>query len=771
MEGVTLDALHYKSTGITLKSGQEIRVPIIVDKSSISVLHYDFCTANSNASLRVYFFTDDGSRQVLLPATYPKDDGVPVQGSVLVKGLGRLELAWDNGTTWLGRTNTLSYSVILEYKKVDSRGQLALPVQKPAAATAAAGSVSTPASHSETKRGGRGNGTRPNSTPVGTVVLPTTAAGSGKPANHGQGHGEDNGASSSNFAAGSTGGQRAVNEALTFDQKVTAIFQFFDQDGDDVLCYSEMDQLMRTISVPPRKLEYLQWVEVCNFWAANAEVGLPLRSLMSIYASSPGSIDEEYERFEQLVQHGSAAIQYVPCPPGWVEVDREDGSSYYMNYADMSKTIEARPPRKAVSPAAPAGAMTLVAPQAVPENGTHTETTGRTEPSFEDKCLLVFEFFDADGNGYLDLNELNAYTRAVEGPRGQILDVPSWIRVVSALGENAELGISLASFSRMHHSGGPEAAAGLNRDYVYVTEQHRLARTRFTQPAHESFPEAGQGALTPARTTDSVERSDRSTGSSGNAGSAPSKPHASTAAALPRNASLRTLSQLRCADPWQKCQVIFAHFDEDGDGLLNFEEMQHYTAVTEGAGDDEESTLLRSTWNTLCQRRGVDPNLGFACEDLFKIYHVSVDKDIARVFPPNGHDSSGHGDGVHSRDLVNENDMNLHAKIQRIFEKFDADQDNYMNLDEMNAFTAITEGEQEQLTREEWEHTCRRMLINPDIGLAFNDLATIYTAHLDKDFETVVSEKRRERRREAAEKSRRRMQKQLWDEEQSHGIP
>ena len=107
--GVTLDALHYKSTGIALKSGREIRVPIVVDKSPISVLHYSFNTANANASFRVYFFSDAGRRQILLPATYPPNDGVPVRGAVAVHGCGRLELAWDNGTTWLGRSNTLSY--------------------------------------------------------------------------------------------------------------------------------------------------------------------------------------------------------------------------------------------------------------------------------------------------------------------------------------------------------------------------------------------------------------------------------------------------------------------------------------------------------------------------------------------------------------------------------------------------------------------------------------------------------------------------------------
>ena len=81
---------------------------------------------------------------------------------------------------------------------------------------------------------------------------------------------------------------------MSSDDKVTRIFKFFDKDGDDVLNYSEMDQLMRTISVPPRKLEYLQWVEVCQFWRADHRVGLPLRSLMAIYNSSPGSIDDEY---------------------------------------------------------------------------------------------------------------------------------------------------------------------------------------------------------------------------------------------------------------------------------------------------------------------------------------------------------------------------------------------------------------------------------------------------------------------------------------------
>jgi Ca2+-binding EF-hand superfamily protein len=239
--------------------------------------------------------------------------------------------------------------------------------------------------------------------------------------------------------------------------------------------------------------------------------------------------------------------------------------------------------------------------------------------------------------------------------------------------------------------------------------------------------------------------------------------------------------QLRSSDPWQKCQVIFAQFDKDKDGLLNFQEMRDYTSVTEGG---ENGSLLRSTWNTLCKRKGVDPELGFACEDLFKIYHVAVDKDLAQVFHGRRQNERENavrrtsttaldGDEGHEWSLqAMINEMNLHAKIQYIFEEFDKDKDNYMNLNEMNAFTTITEGEQEQLTREEWEHTCRRMLIDPDIGLAFNDLATIYTTHLDKDFETVLGvqlQARTEQRRKRVDKE---VQDQLWKENQlQHGMP
>jgi len=699
VEATVLDVLHYKSTGITLKSGQEIRVPIVVDKSPSSELCYEFRSENSNISLSVYFFGDNGSKQVLLPATYPKADNTPLEGSVPIKGCGRLVLAWDNGTTWLGRQNVLSYSIKLRYFQVNGQGERVVRDSKTAALeskrrsrTASQGIGSTDFKPQHTV---------PDTESEDLAAANGTVAGQPTESKAAQAH-------------SSTGAE----QKLSIDEKVTRIFRFFDQDGDDLLSYAEMDQLMRTISVPPSKLEYLQWVEVCQFWRADHQKGLPLQSLVSIYESSPGSIDEEFRRYEQLVQHGSAAIQYVPCPPGWVEVDREDGSSYYMNYADMSKTIEARPPRDGSA----AGHL----------DDRNTETP---KHSFRDKCKLVFEYFDTDGNGFIDLNEMNTYTKAVEGPSGQMLDVTSWVKVVSALQENAELGISFESFSSMYPTQSPNDR-DLSRDFDFVTEQHRLARQRHTvdDAAANVAPDSTQHDTT---------------------SSAPSQ-----VTPAPQSSAKRvtTLQQLRCADPWYKCQAIFAHFDADKDGLLNFKEMQNYTAVTEG----NEGTLLRSTWETLCERKGVDPELGFACEDLFKIYHVAVDKDIAKVFPDGIEVGSGHG-GV--------DDMNLHAKIQRIFEEFDQDQDNYMNLEEMNAFTTVTEGEQERLTREEWEHTCRRMLIDPNIGLAFNDLATIYTTHLDKDFETVVDVQRQARRQRAREKLKKKVQNQMWQEEQVHGMP
>ncbi len=374
---------------------------------------------------------------------------------------------------------------------------------------------------------------------------------------------------------------------------------------------------------------------------------------------------------------------------------------------------------------------------------------------------------------------------------------------------------------------GAGGAADLERDYAFVTAQHRLARTMHTAAVAAAAAAAdatggGDGGAGVQSGGDVVVGGGGVNGAGGHAagtggaiattvptaaGTTTSTATATTTTAARTAAAKIPLNRLRCADPWQKCQGIFSFFDRDRDGLLNYEEMKRYTAVTEGVagssgsgGDDDDAgaavgggtgagrtssstaggngagTLLRSTWDTLCRRKGVDPELGFACEDLFKIYHVAVDKDIAKVFPgskgagttavvaavPAASSSSSSSSSAASSSRLLHAEMDLHAKVHRIFEHFDVDRDNSMNLGEMNAFTAVTEGEQEQLTRAEWEHTCRRMLIDPDIGLAFNDLATIYTAHLDKDFETVMvaEAQRRARRRRAREKARQKKETQ-----------
>ena len=173
-----------------------------------------------------------------MPATYPPNDGVPVRGAVAVHGCGRLELAWDNGTTWLGRSNTLSYSVVLEYKVVDARGRLAHN-----AADGSNGGTAT--ASGESKRGRRGsagsvssvggvdgvaNGHGAGNNGHAHAHADAASGGNGYARDHGQGDVTDDDASASSPTAQGTNG-----EVLSSDDKVTRIFKFFDKDGDDVL--------------------------------------------------------------------------------------------------------------------------------------------------------------------------------------------------------------------------------------------------------------------------------------------------------------------------------------------------------------------------------------------------------------------------------------------------------------------------------------------------------------------------------------------------------
>jgi len=86
MEAKTLDLLDWHGNGIYVGRGQELRFPIIVDKSPLSVLHWTFDVEGGGIDFSVIFCGDhDNKNRMLLRRKHYSDDD-DARGSLIVRG-------------------------------------------------------------------------------------------------------------------------------------------------------------------------------------------------------------------------------------------------------------------------------------------------------------------------------------------------------------------------------------------------------------------------------------------------------------------------------------------------------------------------------------------------------------------------------------------------------------------------------------------------------------------------------------------------------------
>lgn len=86
MEAKTLDLLDWHGNGIVVERGQELRFPIIVNKSPLSVLHWTFKVSGGGIEFSVIFNDSATETNSMLQRRRHFSDLDDARGSFIVRG-------------------------------------------------------------------------------------------------------------------------------------------------------------------------------------------------------------------------------------------------------------------------------------------------------------------------------------------------------------------------------------------------------------------------------------------------------------------------------------------------------------------------------------------------------------------------------------------------------------------------------------------------------------------------------------------------------------
>lgn len=86
MEAKTLDLLDWHGNGIQVGRGQDMRFPIIVDRSPLSVLHWTFEVEGGGIDFAVIFTDEKTGRNRMLLRPKHFSDHDEARGSLIVNG-------------------------------------------------------------------------------------------------------------------------------------------------------------------------------------------------------------------------------------------------------------------------------------------------------------------------------------------------------------------------------------------------------------------------------------------------------------------------------------------------------------------------------------------------------------------------------------------------------------------------------------------------------------------------------------------------------------
>lgn len=666
-------------------------MPVVVNESESSKLQYTFTTTNHSIGFGVNFFRDDGKKLVLLAPRQFNSHQTPIQGEVAVEGRGVLSVIWDNGYSWSDQSmsshikieyanallpdntivdneSTASVESINDTKvpeimpgKADSQ-QLA-PTQEAAAASMPVVTVPTTAITSAASTEPSTTGVRrvTSSLPVPVATGTTTATTTASPV--------------TDVPVG------PVDRYL--DAKCKYLFTQFDQDKDGYLNCAELKKFTETVNVSPEKIDDAAWIKLCKYWSLDPIRGMDYDTLLKVYRAVPGSVDSDMQKFfrknptlvnqiKHRYRKSSACV-----PTGYVEVEREDGSTYWTD-PGMTHVIEGR-----AAPVLKDRVASACSASEAKSGAVTDPSTRRNSISAGDMIHHIFVYFDRDGDGFLNHPEMQRFSRVINNATRRLSRM-DWLRICQYWGATHK-GITADHLRQIYENDGDSS---LENDYATIQRleqnQQRIksASSPLVQPRIKSPP---------------------------------SPPTAEAETETQVDSDLAKEDQIIN----QMTSDIFQYFDKDRDGFLNTKEMVALSKATE----EEGVRITEDKWEETCKVMGVNPVVGLVMTDLLRVYHRDVDKDYREVF----------GAQKFARDVHH----SFTIKAKAIFDKHDVDRDGFLNRAEMNAFTLATEDDQEALDEEQWQSVCRDMMIDPKQGIALTHLITIYKQILQDDYKVL----------------------------------
>ena len=145
--------------------------------------------------------------------------------------------------------------------------------------------------------------------------------------------------------------------------------------------------------------------------------GMDYNTLLKVYRAVPGSIDSDMRQFFRRnpalrSQANTRADFSSHVPDGYVEVVREDGSTYWTD-PGMTHVIEGRPAPVVKTATAAASASSVTEAKSAHASPQRASPPRRTPLSARDMIRHIFLYFDRDGDGFLNHPEMQRFSRVI----------------------------------------------------------------------------------------------------------------------------------------------------------------------------------------------------------------------------------------------------------------------------------------------------------------------------------------------------------------------
>ena len=153
--------------------------------------------------------------------------------------------------------------------------------------------------------------------------------------------------------------------------------------------------------------------------------GMDYQTLLKVYRAVPGSVDDDMQQFFKRnpalltpVDKQQHTDLSASVPEGYVEVAREDGSTYWTDRT-MTHVIEGRP-----APVVNSGPST----ESKTSGGSPSKPSTRAKLSARDMIRHIFLYFDRDGDGFLNHPEMQRFSRVINNTT-RTLTRQDWLKI------------------------------------------------------------------------------------------------------------------------------------------------------------------------------------------------------------------------------------------------------------------------------------------------------------------------------------------------------